>query len=254
MGRGGALALIAATATVALAGADVAGAVTTARYDASTLVIESGDENNELVLETSNPERPDAIRIADLRADVDPGTTCVALSADIMECPLTGVSRIVLELNGGHDRTHLGAVTGGVPQLPTEIPIEVYGDRGPDWLDSAPAGSSLHGGPGRDQVSGNFGPDRLSGGPGRDTLSGDDGADDLGGGPGRDLLIGGADDDTLVGGGGRDQLDAVDRNRDVRLRCGAGEPDLIEVDRIDPRPTGCETVEIDARPDRQRDQ
>jgi hypothetical protein len=235
---------------VALAGADVAGAVTTARFDSGSLVTESGDENNELLLETSDPQRPGAIRVGDLRAGVDPGASCTALTAHVMECPLAGVNRIVVELAGGHDRTYLGAASDGVPALSIQIPIDVFGAGGPDWLDAAPTGSSLYGGSGRDQVAGNVGPDRLSGGAGRDTLSGQDGEDDLRAGAGRDFLVGGTERDTLIGGGGRDQLEAVDGERDARLSCGGGEPDLIEVDRIDPGADGCETVETDTRPDR----
>jgi Ca2+-binding RTX toxin-like protein len=95
----------------------------------------------------------------------------------------------------------------------------------------------LHGGRGDDTLLGFAGPDSLWGGPGDDGLSGgvkatpDDNAS-----PGRD--------DSLLGGPGNDYLDAVGDDRDSVIDCGPGKRDRALIDKIDPKPKGCEKVKV----------
>jgi RTX calcium-binding nonapeptide repeat (4 copies) len=89
-------------------------------------------------------------------------------------------------------------------------------------------------GPGNDVGTG----ESLHGGPGRDTLTGYSADSFLYGGPGPDRLSGGRGDDRLDGGRGDDRI-VAGRGRDL-VRCGPGR-DVARVDRRD-RVRGCEKV------------
>ena len=71
---------------------------------------------------------------------------------------------------------------------------------------SAPAGLTIEGTTGNDQLVGGFGSDTISGLDGDDTLSGLAGSDLLNGGAGNDTVTGGTGDDILIGGLGDDRL------------------------------------------------
>jgi Ca2+-binding RTX toxin-like protein len=99
----------------------------------------------------------------------------------------------------------------------------VQADTGSAYLgpgDDVGTGDSLHGGPGRDRLTGYSTDSFLYGGPGADRLSG---------GRGDDLLDGGPGDGRIVAGPGHDIV-----------RCGLGR-DVARVDRRD-RVKGCEKV------------
>jgi hypothetical protein len=126
----------------------------------------------------------------------------------------------------------------------------------------------VHGGAGKDDILGNSEPsvvpatdtdpqttyyteDELYGDRGDDTLLGFAGPDHLLGGPGDDALSGGTQvvddfgpgkDDSLLGGPGNDFLDAVGDDRDLLIDCGPGKRDRAVIDKIDPKPKGCEKV------------
>jgi hypothetical protein len=126
----------------------------------------------------------------------------------------------------------------------------------------------VYGGAGNDDILGNSEPsvspgfetepgttyyteDMLYGGRGNDTLLGFAGPDTLSGGPGDDALSGGTQvvddngpgkDDSLLGGPGNDFLDAVGLDRDALINCGPGKRDRAVIDKIDPKPKGCEKV------------
>jgi RTX calcium-binding nonapeptide repeat (4 copies) len=132
----------------------------------------------------------------------------------------------------------------------------------------------VRGGPGRDLLAGGREPsivpamedeprviywpeDFLQGDSGNDVLAGREGPDNIWGGPGADFLEGGplgapvgeespgfntGKDDTLVGGPGNDKIDAFDQDRDTAIFCGPGRRDRAWIDRIDPKPRGCEIV------------
>jgi Ca2+-binding RTX toxin-like protein len=73
------------------------------------------------------------------------------------------------------------------------------------------------------------------------TLSGEDGSDTMAGGVGNDLISGGGGPDAARGGPGSDRLNMRNNDRDRVIDCGAGN-DVAQVDKRDPRPTGCEDV------------
>jgi RTX calcium-binding nonapeptide repeat (4 copies) len=141
----------------------------------------------------------------------------------------------------------------------------------------SPGEFAVNAGPGDDQVAGAAHPstggepeepvtyyteDVLNGGRGDDYLLGWRGPDFLSGGRGDDVLRGGygaavRDDhgpsaDSLRGGPGADYLDATTHEfgpnnpptpeRDLVIDCGPGKRDRARIDRIDPKPRGCESV------------
>jgi Ca2+-binding RTX toxin-like protein len=98
--------------------------------------------------------------------------------------------------------------------------------------------------------------DTLIGQQGDDLLIGNKGGDFLSGGGGDDVLIGGPPgtdetgyspkqpDDTMSGGAGDDLLIADAHDRDNLIDCGPGKHDVAVIDRIDPKPKGCEKVKV----------
>jgi hypothetical protein len=144
------------------------------------------------------------------------------------------------------------------------------GDRNDTFAADSVGDFEVHGGPGRDLVIGNDEPsvvpamedeprlvywteDMLYGDGGNDLLAGRQGSDYLSGGAGADYLEGGPDagesdafsqgkDDALLGGGGNDKLNAAEDDRDSVINCGPGRRDKAWIDKIDPKPKGCEIV------------
>lgn len=99
------------------------------------------------------------------------------------------VDRLVVHAGAGNDVvTAIG---------PVSVPLEVHGGDGRDFLS---------GGSGPDQLFGGEGNDRLDGGKGNDILAGGDGDDRLMGRSGNDLLIGGMGRDWIEGASGRDLI------------------------------------------------
>ena len=132
----------------------------------------------------------------------------------------------VFSFLGGDDGSDL--LTGG------EGREELEGGRGADQIDGGKGSEFIQGGSGRDQISG---------GEHRDDLKGGRGRDDLRGGQGPDLLEGDAGRDRFRGGQGSDRLDATQDDRDKVVACGQGSADEAELDKVDPRPRGCEATE-----------
>jgi len=99
-----------------------------------------------------------------------------------------------------------------------------------------------------------YGSDYLLGQKGDDHLIGDLGGDFLTGGGGDDVLDGGPTasdethpaptDDSFEAGPGNDLVLAADHDRDNRIDCGPGKHDVAVIDRIDPKPKGCEKVRV----------
>ncbi len=96
--------------------------------------------------------------------------------------------------------------------------------------------------------------DYLYGQKGNDHLIGDLGGDFLTGGGGDDVLDGGPKapdethpsptDDSFEAGAGDDLILAADHDKDNRIDCGPGKHDVAVIDRIDPKPKGCEKVRV----------
>lgn len=94
--------------------------------------------------------------------------------------------------------------------------------------------------------------DYLYGQKGNDHLFGDLGGDFLTGGGGDDVLDGGPQarddpdktDDTFDAGPGNDMVLAAGHDVDNFIDCGPGKRDVAVIDRIDPKPKGCEKVRV----------
>jgi Ca2+-binding RTX toxin-like protein len=87
--------------------------------------------------------------------------------------------------------------------------------------------------------------DEITGTRKHDEIRGLGGDDRLSGSGGPDLIYGGEDNDRIRGGSGNDRLKANDNNRD-RIKCGAGDKDIVYADMKDIVFFGCEIVK---RPD-----
>lgn len=123
--------------------------------------------------------------------------------------------------------------------------IEIFFGDLADTLDSQNVGTTrVHGGPGKDTMSGtsrsaisfefDLGEDSSL-----EYFYGDAGNDLLKGNGGDDTLVGGKGRDKLLGGAGADILDAKDGTKDKRIDCGPGKGERAFVDRVDPKPISC---------------
>lgn len=108
----------------------------------------------------------------------------------------------------------------------TDVPANISGGAGDDFLDGSRGDDVFDGGPGNDTLEGfsgndtliggegddlilgSTGDDLLLGGSGNDTLFGQSGADVIQGGDGNDGISGGSGGDLLVGGNGGDAINA----------------------------------------------
>jgi Ca2+-binding RTX toxin-like protein len=158
---------------------------------------------------------------------------CAPTYPSQIECGLSGVTQVVIDLGAGDDTLSYGGYTGVIAPLSTV------------------ARGIGAGGPGDDSMTGNgdLGVS-FSGGGGDDDLAGQStnasdggGADTLRGGAGADTLVGSVGRDTMRAGGGNDAIyaDAPGRDTDAVIDCGPGRADLLgSIDPTDPEPRGCE--------------
>jgi RTX calcium-binding nonapeptide repeat (4 copies) len=158
-------------------------------------------ERNEVTLLTD----PAGVQVRDAGTALSVGAFCESVDEHAGRCGPPAPEGIRLTAYLG-DRTDTVQAETGTAYL------------GPG--DDVGTGDSLHGGPGRDRLTGYFTDSFLYGGPDADRLSG---------GRGDDQLDGGRGDDRIVAGPGHDTV-----------RCGPGR-DVARVDRRD-RVRGCEKV------------
>lgn len=111
------------------------------------------------------------------------------------------VQRIVVHLNGGHDRLDSNAIA----------PTQVFGGAGNDRIVT---------GGGNDQIDGGAGNDTVIAGAGNDLIYGQAGNDFLSGGAGNDRLLGGIGTNVQVGDAGNDSLFAGSRADVIDGRTG----------------------------------
>lgn len=98
---------------------------------------------------------------------------------------------------------------------------------------------------GGDTLTGSAGADRLGGGAGRDELNGRGGDDALAGGPGDDDLEGAGGVNRYDGGAGDDDIAPDADGPQSRIRCGAGDADLVFFPHPGVRvPQDCEVVQV----------
>ena len=107
----------------------------------------------------------------------------------------------------------------------TNLPSQIFGGSGIDFLFGGSNRDVLDGGNERDIIEGGDGDDELRGGAGRDDLFGQLGDDTLLGGSGNDLLDGGENDDRLEGSLGRDTL-LGGADRDILF--GGSDNDILD--------------------------
>lgn len=131
-----------------------------------------------------------------------------------------------------------------LPTFDNPSDIQVFGRGGADRIKlgaSVPddVEGKLEGGDGRDRISGGPGRDFIFGGRGRDRAIGGAGEDRVAGDQGEDVLLGGAGDDIVDAG----LPDGLHGEPDRLIDCGDGAADRALVDRDDPMPDSCESVE-----------
>jgi hypothetical protein len=207
---------------------------TAAPADATLLVQSRNDENGLVVRQLTGPPVSTKVEIAGSSAGyrvTNLDTIFDLIPFDRREgcSPIAGDGRAVfcqrfnstISLVGAQasDSWELGGIT-----IASEVRAfaggglvnNLFGQPGPDTLESGVGGDRLDGRGGADTLLGNAGVDVLTGGTnadvGRgggdgDVLSGDSGNDDLDGGDGDDSVRGGTFDDRLVGGAGADTID-----------------------------------------------
>jgi len=116
-----------------------------------------------------------------------------------LDVPLTSVTRIIVNANGGDDWVNVDEAT-------INMPTSLRGGSGNDILRGGAGADELIGGPGNDELYGYAGDDVLKGEDGNDLLVGGDGKDIIYGGLGDDYLLGGQGNDVLFGDAGNDTI------------------------------------------------
>lgn len=255
-----------------IAPAAAAGSVVEKTGDGVLRIGAVGTERNEIEIRYSPTA---ALFFISDGAGVEPGgPECVAASKTAVLCGdrRGQVKRISVVTGAGDDTLAVENRAGAVPARIAVVARggsgkdvfagglgkdRLFGGRGADVLGGREGRDRLFGGPGSDGVIGFSGNDRLFGGDGVDALFGLGGADVLKGGGRSDVLLGAGGADALIGGGGadtlrgdrgrdsyrggrgRDTLLARDGLRDRRLDCGAGRPESVRRDGLDPKPISC---------------
>jgi hypothetical protein len=155
----------------------VVNTVTTRYRPATTVVVRTGDGNDEVVVAPGTR----------LRVTLFGGAGDDVLYGGDGDDALYG--------EGGNDRLYGGAGND-----------RVAGGDGRDYLDGGPGDDTIDAGRGNDTVYGLGGDDRITGGGGNDYLEGGAGDDTIDAGRGGDMVSGGDGDDTLRGGAAGDRL------------------------------------------------
>lgn len=162
------------------------------------------------------------------------------------------------------------------------VPVEIYGEKGNDYLIGGSSTDTLYGGDGDDYLRGSCGADNYFGGLGSDTVTyyqdaiscpahvtngvsvsldgvandtdGDNAGDPetysiehIHGTDGPDILVGGSGWTMIYANGGNDTINVQDSASDT-VDCGDGS-DTIKVDETGDTVTNCETIEKPAKPE-----
>ncbi len=199
------------------------------------------------------------------------GPGCTQGRENDVECPVEGVTQIVVAGGGGNDTISLGVTTPAVrieagdgdddvSLAPTQAPQVIDAGAGNDTIRVAgqpAAPTTVLGGEGDDQLSLLAGNATADGGAGTDRVvsGGPAGApNDIAGGEGGDtLLVSGPAADRIAGGAGNDDIDATNEDDAAAapddVTCGAG-TDRTQADAGDRLAADCETppvVQTEAR-------
>jgi hypothetical protein len=128
-----------------------------------------------------------------------------------VDCDLNATRPVRVEGSSARDQLQ---IQQGLDAIPDSIPVTLNGNGGNDKLEDTfgtPAGRTLNGGPGDDEIWGYDGNDTIDGGDGNDNLDGGSGNDTVLGGTGNDEVDGDGYDeagsDYIDGGPGYDYVD-----------------------------------------------
>jgi hypothetical protein len=174
--------------------------------------------NEELTLTTSDDPVESNHSTGAITADCDDIDGNIADDAAMVLC--TDVDVVVVNSKGGDDIVDAIGLDTIVATMNADLGEDIlYGG-------AAPAGDTLNGNDGQDELYGNDGSDDLNGGSDDDSLYGDDGNDTLRGGPSDDGLFPGNGDDNSDGEGGNDYTEEHDDGDIDHSRGGEGLDDL----------------------------
>jgi hypothetical protein len=192
----------AAALTLALAGAESAGAATVLHDSRGNVVVDAvPGETNRISVQAGATDDVTLIDTAGNPLQAwDAG--CTQVSDAMVDC--TTFSSVDLRLDDGNDHATVDIFLTG-------IGVFMYGEAGHDQLSAGPAGGGIDGGPGNDKLNGGDGHDALHGGDGNDEVKGLGGSDEVYGDAGDDLVSGdshkGPAADVVDGGPGVDRIE-----------------------------------------------
>src|SRR3954470_7688945 len=186
-----------------------------------TLLV-SGDDQGNAVTIAPLPVKPGAqLRVIDISAPITTYGGCTLEAGFSNRADCDPVQEIGALLGGGSDTFTADA----------NLPVEAYGQLGPDTITGGDTGDVLEGNGGDDVLQGDGGSDLVSDGNRTDADTGSGGNDVLSGGAGNDRIDagplpgGGAGADTLDGQGDSDTIDYSARTAAITVTEGAGADD-----------------------------
>jgi Ca2+-binding RTX toxin-like protein len=213
-----ALAVMAATLLFGAAGSQAA---EVAVVDSQLVVTGSGDVNDIIDI------RPTAFgyEVHDARDEITVGPGCGTPTPRLAYCGFLIVS---VKVDGGAGNDLIGL-------WDVDLPVEMIGGEGNDFLEGGRVADSVSGGAGDDGIVGGEGNDLLTAGDGADVVQGGQGTDTIQGGAGDDVLEGESGDGNVVlGGEGRDLLrggpldDRLNGDQGDDALLGGGGDDVVE--------------------------
>jgi Ca2+-binding RTX toxin-like protein len=228
---------LAVLAAFVLCGAATSQAAEVAVVDSKLVVTASGEVNDIIDVRPT----PFGYEVYDAREDLTAGTGCGNLTPRIAYC---GFLVVAVKVDGaaGNDLIGLWDV---------DLPVEVIGGEGNDFLEGGRVADSVSGGAGDDGIVGGEGNDLLTAGDGADVVQGGQGTDTIQGGEGDDVLEGdGGDGNIVLGGEGRDLLrggpldDRLNGDQGDDALLGGGGGDVVETG-----PGSDEVFDVEARDD-----
>lgn len=212
---------LAVSAAILLLGAAASPAAEVAIVDSELVVTAAGEVDDVIDVRPT----PFGYEVYDARDDLTAGAGCGNRTPRLAYC---GFLVVAVKVDGGAGRDLIGL-------WDVDLPVEVNGGEGDDFIESGRAADSVDGGLGNDGIVGGEGNDLLTAGGDDDVVHGGDGADTIKGGEGDDVLageggegnviFGGADRDLLRGGPGDDRLNG-DEGDDALI--GRGGEDVFE--------------------------
>ena len=220
-----------------LCGAATSQAAEVAVVDSKLVVTAAGEVNDIIDVRPT----PFGYEVYDGRDDLTAGIGCGNLTPRLAYCGFL-VASVKVDGGAGNDLIGLWDV---------DLPVEMTGGDGNDFLEGGRVADSVSGGAGNDGIVGGEGNDLLTGGDGPDVVQGGQGTDNIQGGDGDDVLQGeGGDGNVVLGGEGRDLLrggpldDRLNGDKGEDALIGGGGDDVVETG-----PGSDEVFDVEARDD-----